>query len=118
MRIYIAGPYGKRNNAENHTLEQNVQVAISVARELIARGHEPLVPHLYHFVDLDWEETCGEDRWLEICLSWIPCCDALYYIGPSYGADMEKAKAEVLNIPVYETMEDIPDVGWKQYYVK
>ncbi len=112
MRIYIAGPYGRRD--ERHTIEsltQNVGIAVGVARELVGMGHTPFVPHLYHWVHMASSEELPEDRWLGICLEWIPCCEGLFRIeGESIGADAEVALADDLGIPVYFYIEEVPCV--------
>lgn len=80
MKIYVAGPYGRRNGLTEPECKHNVDKAIDVARALILRGHIPLVPHLYHYVHVGWEETLNEDGWWGVCASWLEDCDALYLL--------------------------------------
>ena len=65
MRIYVAGPYTSNENREL----DNVNRAIDVARELIARGHDPFIPHLTHFVG-ERIATTGRSLSYEDYLAW------------------------------------------------
>lgn len=108
MRIFIAGPYSAETPDE---ILENVRRAMAAALALIEAGHQPYVPHLSHWLD---EFAAAEqnlipyDRWLQLALSFVLCCDALLCLGPSPGADQEAALAKELGLPVYHVISDIP----------
>lgn len=106
-RVYVAGPYGRRLGADATTLAKNTNMALQAGIELIAAGYAPFIPHLYHFVHLGMYEPIDEDRWLEICLTWIPGCDLLVRLpGESMGADREVEEAKRLGIPIH-TLDEL-----------
>lgn len=103
MKIYVAGPYSAPT--EEETLA-NVQKCINVARVLIILGHNPYVPHLSHYVDEG--VNFGYDKWMVLTEEWLRCCDALYQVAPSPGAERELVLAEELGKPVYLKLEEVP----------
>jgi len=110
VRIYVAGPYSAETE-EN--MLSNVNAAIDVAIMLIQKGHDPIVPHLTHYID-----RRAKARGIEIPYAWwlrydrhlLIHCDALYYIRSSPGADYERGVADALDLPIYTAMEQVPDV--------
>lgn len=109
QKIYIAGPYSSPSQSLR---QKNVDQAIKVAVELLEKGHYPFVPHLTHYVD-EWTRNSGiELSWEDYIawdVVWLQECDALYYIGPSRGADLEREIAEFLGMPIYESLDDVPE---------
>lgn len=108
-KIYVAGPYSSPAQAAR---QLNVDRAIQVAVELLAKGHFPFVPHLTHYVD-EWARASGIDLSWEDYIAWdavwLQECDSLYYIASSRGADLELEIAEYLGKPVYRSMDDVPE---------
>lgn len=105
-RVYVSGPYGRRTGASQITLDENVQKAIDAGIKLINAGYIPLIPHLYHYVHQGMYQPIEEEKWLDICLAWIPTCDALVRLpGYSVGSDREVQEAGLLGIPVYKLEE-------------
>lgn len=105
MRIYVAGPYGAGTEGER---EANARRAIEIGVELYRKGHTPFIPHLSHYIDggtgslgLGWVDYMAMD------LDWLDQCEALFYIGPSLGADLELARARKNGIPVFRSMEEV-----------
>lgn len=87
MRIYIAGPI----SADTHDkMAWNVFKAIYIAKDIIKKGHFPFIPHLFWILGLDrsWQ------WWIDFDDVWLRQCDALFYMGPSPGADIELARAK------------------------
>lgn len=110
LRIYVAGPYGRKNGLSDEECEKNVQKAIEVARLLVRRGHIPFLPHLYHYLHVDWENTLEEDEWWQMSATWIPFCEALFRIeGYSSGSDGEVEVAQSLGKSIFYSMDDVPD---------
>jgi hypothetical protein len=110
IKIYIAGAYsaptweGKQNNTDK---------AIEVGVQLILKGHNPLIPHLTHYIDkmainkginITWE------KWMKIDDEWLCLCDALLLISNSRGANIELERAKQLNKIIYYSLEEIPKV--------
>lgn len=109
MLIFIAGPYSAETSRR---VEQNVNAAIDAAIEILRKGQIPFVPHLSHLVDqraarigatLDWSDFV---KW---SLAILPRCDALLYLGSSPGADLELEKATSLGIPIFHSIDEIPE---------
>lgn len=109
QKVYIAGPYTAPDPA---TRQENVDAAVEVAVRLLKRGHFPFIPHLTHYVDewtkgtefvLEWEDYIAWD------LVWLHECDALFYLGPSRGSDLERSVAERLGKPIYCSLLDVPE---------
>lgn len=99
-RVYLAGPYSRGVPG------RNVQEAIYAAGYLIRLGYAPLVPHLSHYIHDQFPQPY--EVWLEICLAWIPCSEAVYRLpGESPGADRECELAASLGIPVVYSLLDL-----------
>lgn len=111
MFIYVSGPYtpvGARcGHRRRHLLYSNISRADAVARELAQRGHVPFVPHT---MLRGWEEQQRMPRTLVMAVAtqWLARCDALFFIGASPGADVERAMATRLGLPVYNRLDDVP----------
>lgn len=101
MRVYISAPYSAPTEKERLA---NVQVAIDAGRELMRLGHQPFLPTLSHHVDP--HNDFGWDRWIDWCLTWVPCCDSLLLLGKSRGCLVEMYCAERLGIPVYHSVDE------------
>lgn len=95
QRVYISGPLTTSGNPM-----ENIDRAMVAARELIAAGYAPLVPHLNYMMDLG--EEIPREIWLEVELPWVRAADAMIRLpGESIGADLEVERAELLGIPVF-----------------
>jgi len=112
MRIYVAGPYTGRSALQ---INANVHDADVAGREILAMGHAPFVPHT---MTRGWEddarfqhdpEDLSTSDFLRMDFEWLRLCDGLLFLGPSPGALAERALAEAIGIPVYESIEEIPD---------
>jgi len=98
--IYIASPY---------TLgckEANVERQIDVAGKLMDHGFVPVVPLLYHYVDIDHPNSY--EHWAEVGMALLRKCDAVLRLpGKSKGADAEVIEAQRLGMPVYYSMFEL-----------
>jgi hypothetical protein len=106
--IYVAGPYTADTDEGQ---ERNTEEAMRAGAEILRRGHTPLIPHLSHYFDL-WHERCyGERLPPETYYAWdnvlLERCDALLFLGPSKGANAERALAESLGMPVYTSVNQL-----------
>lgn len=112
MLFYVAGPL---SNGTGVCLEENVVKAVEVAEQLYERGHYAFVPHLTMYQhEIIQQIRPGYvpeyNRWLDYDIEILWRCDALFYIGSSKGADIEKAAAQDKEIPIYTNMDDVPVV--------
>lgn len=102
MIVYISSPYSIGDQI------LNVRRQIDTADRLLELGHIPFVPCLSHF----WHYLSPKmtEEWLRIDAAFVARCDAVLRLkGISTGADLEVAIAEKLGIPVYHTLDEIPD---------
>lgn len=111
MYIYVSGPYSATNSGSNEEkqkqIESNIKEADKIAIELVKKGHFPFVPHT---MMRDWENLTNRSLTLDICKKWVERCDAFYFIGPSEGAEIERKVAVEYHLPVYRSLNDIPEV--------
>jgi Domain of unknown function (DUF4406) len=111
LRIYIAGPY----TAPTADLRRkNVNTAIDVGLAVWKKGHVPFIPHLTHFIDERAAELripMSYDDYLAWDTEWLKTCDALLYIASSRGADLELENAKRLNLTIYYSVDEVPDVN-------
>lgn len=109
MKLYVSGPYTA--NTEEEVLD-NVHKALDVGIALIKAGHHPFIPHLTHWIEKRAQRTLGEgmpyEWYLQYDRYWLTFCDALYYLAPSPGADLERGWALELGLPVYTRLADVP----------
>lgn len=107
LRIYVAGPITSKYP---EIVKQNIEKAKKIGEELLKMGHLPYVPHT-HFADWDLDIHKNYDTLQqhgeEILEKWA---DALFFIAPSNGANLEKTKAEKLGLPIYTNLEQIGKV--------
>jgi hypothetical protein len=107
MLVYIAGPLSKG------PLEMNIRNAVSVGRTLLASDIDPVIPHLYCFMEMMFPLQDYE-RWLKFDFELIKRCDALLRIpGLSDGADREVSFAVDRGVPVFFDVETL--LLWKKH---
>lgn len=113
LRIYIAGPYCPINTTlhdASRIAQRNVDRAIEVFHKLKAKGHHPFVPHLSHYIHI--HPTSLEDYgdwWYGYDLTFIyNWANALYYIAPSRGADLELSLAQKLGLDIFYSVDEVP----------
>lgn len=111
LKIYIAGPY----TAETELLRvRNVNAAIDAAFKLFSKGHYPYIPHLTHFIDLRAQEIGHSLTWEDYIawdLPWVEACDAILYLRPSRGADLELERARYLGKQVFYSVDEVLEVA-------
>lgn len=112
ITVYVAGPYtgnGEPGSFEAHkSTEKNVRETIRVASELSDLGFYPFVPHLAHYWNAQTEYPY--ERWMQWCFIWLARSDAVLRLpGESKGADDEVALAELFNIPVFYSIEELKE---------
>lgn len=111
MIIYISGPYSAPTQAQ---VWNNVFAATDAGVEIREKGHYPLVPHLYDEFDAMAKLKGTNFTWqdyIDMDLAFLERCDALLYLGSSKGADIELARAKELGLPIFYSVDEVPDVG-------
>ena len=112
MRIYVAGPYTPNDCSLHEAVRlaaQNVHYAIHIGLMLMEKGHYVFIPHLSHFIHT--HVACDRDwPWYKIDMTFLDhWAEALYYIGPSKGADAELARAKELGLTVFRSLREVPE---------
>lgn len=110
----IAGPYTS-GSSDKKVWEENHKELNRMAYEVYLKGHIPVIG--VNMV-LPIVETMGaehfEELMMPLSLAIADRCDAVLRIGgPSKGADEEVVVFLKKNLPVYKSLEDIPNAdGW------
>ena len=110
LLIYVAGPYSGATRPE---IEKNVNSAIDAGVETYLKGHFPYVPHLTDLVDRRAKETGNDLTWEDFIrwdMPWLKVCDALLYLAPSKGADLELGVAKKLGKQIFYSVDDLPPI--------
>jgi hypothetical protein len=117
MMILIAGPYRSGTGDDPQKMAENLRRLESVSYELFKAGHLPMIGE---WVALPvWQtaggETVGDTLYDEIfhptAGRLIERCDAILRLeGVSTGADNDVRLAQERGIPVYYSLDDVPQV--------
>lgn len=106
MRFYVAGPFSAETQEER---DFNVLHASEIGLNLMRKGH---MAHVPHSATERWHGKLEYEDFMRLDLSLIEhWATALFFIGPSPGANRERALAEKLGLPIYERTCDVPEVG-------
>jgi len=99
-KIYVAGPYTLGD------IGINVKNSLDAANELMDAGFCPFVPLLSHFWHIVHPRPYAD--WINYDIEWLYACDAVLRLpGASSGADNEAKLAELHDIPVFYSIEDL-----------
>ena len=107
MRIYIAGPLTADTD---EAVLQNCQKAIDAGIELMRMGHVPFVPHLMQWFDARAKSEGVNFSWevyINWCLAWLEQCEALLFLGPSPGANIELEAAKKAGKRIFYSVDEI-----------
>ena len=116
MNIYVSGPMttdskGKLHGSAEITL-LNVMKAKAIGMKLAKLGYVPYVPHTHIG---GWESELNYENIMRIHLTFIrKWADALLFLGPSRGADIEKEEAEKCGIPVFNSIKNLAEASFIQ----
>ena len=107
--VYVAGPYSAASRTER---DGNIARADEAGRELLSRGYIPFVPHK---MTANWEDDdrFGEGDFMQMDLEWLARCDAILMVAgwkDSKGARIERAWAEGHGLPIWYSIEVVPDL--------
>jgi hypothetical protein len=112
LTIYVAGPYSAPTPEQ---VKANVQKAIDIGTEIFKRGHYPYIPHLNWMIEERLRETGQElwswQNWMDFDRPWLDKSDAIFYIAPSTGTDLERGIAKTQGKPIFYDLDDIPYGG-------
>ena len=111
MRIYIAGPYGRRNGYSEDQCVKNVRTACRIGGKLIAKGHDIFVPHLYHYVHINMDDPITEDEWLDRCIRELNLCEGIFLLPgweSSQGSCIERMEAIEKHLWVFHSLAQVP----------
>jgi uncharacterized protein DUF4406 len=103
LRCYVSGAMTSSGN-----FMDNIKKAIDAGVAIQDAGHAPYIPHLNILVELSYPRPY--EYWIEADLIWVGACNALVRLpGESKGADMEVARATLLGIPCFKSVQDFLD---------
>lgn len=116
MLILIAGPYRSGTNDNQELIDQNLARLEAVALPIFRKGHVPMIGEwvALPLLNLAGSKKLGDEIWDEIqypvAHRLLHKCDAVLRIeGESKGADKDVEIAKELGIPVYYSLDKIPD---------
>jgi hypothetical protein len=107
MVIAVAGPYSADTEVE---MQSNLDAMNDACAEVYKKGHIPVVgvnnalPVVNRLNGGNWYEAI-----MKISLAIIERCDAILILGTSPGVLMEKDIFIKRSLPVYYSIEEIPD---------
>lgn len=117
MLILIAGPYRSGTNDDPHLIEKNMNNLEALALPIFEKGHVPLIGEwvALPLMKLAGNEKIGDAVWNKIqypvAQRLLEKCDAVLRIeGDSKGADQDVAIAKEHGLPVYYSIDDVPDI--------
>lgn len=106
MLIAVAGPYSAGSEEQK---AKNLDAMNSAAAEVYRLGHIPIIGVNASLLvaeklpELDRHEVINN-----ISFAIVNSCDAILMIGSSRGADIERKIIESKGLPVYYSIEEIP----------
>jgi hypothetical protein len=109
MLIAVAGPYSANTEQER---KRNLLAMNQAAAQVMRLGHIPVigVNAALSVVDL-MEEANRYEAIMAISLALVDRCDAILMIGESPGANLERDLIVARGLPVYYSIDEIPDVA-------
>lgn len=116
MMILIAGPYRSGTNDDPILIQKNLDNLEAVALPIFEKGHVPIIGEwiALPLMKLAGSEAIGDAVWDKIqyptAHRLLQKCDAVLRIpGNSRGADQDVEIANQLGLPVYYSIEEIPN---------
>lgn len=107
--VYIAGPYRAATKAG---IMLNIQAARSMGLQAIRRGWSPIIPHSnFGLLDLV-DPSIGDAFWLAATMEHMRRADSVLLVPGwqnSTGTQAEVREAERMGLPIYRTLDEMPD---------
>ena len=105
-RVYVAGKYSADNVIDVLT---NIKTGIDYGALLLSMGYAVFCPFLdHHFALSSWGKVLTKEMYQDNSMAWVEVSDALFIMPhseKSHGVQAEIARAKLLGIPVYYTIE-------------
>ena len=108
MIIGVAGPYSAPTEEQR---QKNLDAMNEAAARVLEKGHIPIIGMNAALPIVSIANI--EDKYkatMEISLAVIDKCDAILMIGESPGANTERDLVKAKGLPVYYSINEIPDV--------
>lgn len=109
VRIFIAGPY-MADTPEK--IQTNVNHAIAAGLAVFKKGHDPFIPHLFHFMD-DYAKREGipmtEADYRSLDMEWLRQSEAILVLAISDGVNWEIAEAKDLRLKRFNSVAEVPE---------
>ena len=116
MLILIAGPYRSGTNDDPQLIQKNLDNLEAMAVPIFRKGHVPMIGEwvALPIMKLAGSSAIGDEVWDEVqypvAHRLLEKCDAVLRIeGASKGADMDVEIAKSRGLPVYRSLDDIPE---------
>jgi len=116
MLILIAGPYRSGTNDDPKLIQQNLDNLEAMAVPIFRKGHVPMIGEwvALPIMKLAGSSAIGDEVWDEVqypvAHRLLEKCDAVLRIdGASKGADMDVEIAKSRGLPVYRSLDEIPE---------
>ncbi|BAV06413.1 phosphoglycerate kinase [Filimonas lacunae] len=120
MLILIAGPYRSGTNDNPELMKKNLEKLESVALPLFRKGHVPFIGEwiALPLIHLAGSQQPGDKAWEEIqypvAHRMLEKCDAILRLeGASKGADEDVKVAKERGLPIYYSLDEVPDAEKK-----
>lgn len=113
LKIFISGPITNGGTASEDEVYQNVANAVEAGIELIRKGYAPFIPHLSVLTNNIAKQQGKEipwQTWMKIDNAYLSESDAVLFLGNSKGADIELECAKQFGLPVYYSVEEVPEI--------
>lgn len=107
MLIVVAGPYTADNEER---MKANLDAMNSAAAEVYRKGHIPVIGvNASIFIADKLIDKNRNEVISNISFAIVERCDAILMIGSSPGANKEREIIASKGLPVYNSIEEIPD---------
>ena len=112
MWIMIAGPY-RSGSSDPQAWEQNLRALNGAAHAVFNKGHVPIIGVNLALPIIESAGAGSYERIMNpLSLQIAQRCDAVLRIGgPSKGADEEVETFRTRALPVFESLDDVPDAA-------
>lgn len=112
-KVYVAGPYTANTIPAR---ELNIQAARHVGHLCIRKGWFPVIPHgnTYHFDEI---VPMPQEFWRAGTMSMMEDCDAVVFVDGWYdstGSIGERNRALELNMLIFKSTEEMPQINWEE----
>ena len=119
--ILIAGPYRSGTNDDPHLMAQNLERLESFALPIYRAGHIPMIgewvalPVMKQAGSIALGDAISEQYLYPVAGRLLERCDAVLRIeGASKGADEDVRLARERGLPIFSSIEDVPELATKE----